>query len=69
MNAIPSGMIQAAQAPDATRAMVSVSRLCAKPHSMTITAHNDVAMAMTRYFSKRSPTGPVTSCIEPCITV
>ena len=29
----------------------------------------EIVMAIMRYFPTRSPTGPLTSCIEPCPTV
>jgi hypothetical protein len=66
---MPSGMIQAAPMPDAIRAASSSGNEEARPQANTRTAQSAVAMAIMRYFPTRSPTGPLTSCIEPCTTV
>ena len=54
--------------PDAIRATSSSGNEEARPQANTRTAQSAVAMAIMRYFPTRSPTGPVTSCIEPCTT-
>ncbi len=69
MNAMPSGMIHDAVAPAATRASVSVVRLSASPQAATVSADSAHITAIVTYLPKRSPIGPMTSCIEPCINV
>ena len=67
MKAMPSGMTQEAVMPAPMRASVSVVRLSAKPQAATVSADSAHMMAIIRYLPKRSPIGPMTSCIEPCI--
>ena len=66
MYAIPIGMIQAANAADAMRAIVSAVRLWVTPHSATNTQAPAQATTTIGYLPKRSPIGPMKSCIEPC---
>ena len=61
-------MIQPAAAPDAKRASASAESDCAVPQSATSTAATAHITATVRYLPKRSPTGPITSWIEPWLS-
>jgi hypothetical protein len=65
---MPRGMIHAAPTPDATRVTSSIDNEEVRPQAKTMTAQNAVAMAIMRYLPTRSPTGPLMSCMEPCMT-
>ena len=67
MNAIASGMIHPAAAPEHRRATASIGSDCAMPHRATSTAVVPHAAAITGYFPSLSPTGPITNWIEPCV--
>jgi len=61
-----SGMIQPADRPHARRAATSVGNDPASPHISTSTVDIAAAAVTQAYLPKRSPTGPMMSCTEPC---
>src|SRR5215510_8360880 len=61
-----SGMIQPAERPHARRAATSAGNDPARPHISTSTVDIAAAAVTQAYFPKRSPTGPMMSCTEPC---
>src|SRR5262245_48734010 len=65
--AIASGMIQPADRPHASRAATSAGSDPASPHRSTSTVDIAAEAVTQAYFPKRSPTGPMMSCTEPCV--
>ena len=61
-------MTQPAAAPVASRASASCGSVDTMPQTATRTAPIAQAKATVRYLPKRSPTGPMTSWIEPWVT-
>ena len=61
-------MIHPAAAPDAKRATASAESDCTVPHSATRIEPSAHITATVRYLPNRSPTGPMTSWIEPWLT-
>ena len=64
---MPSGMIQPAVSAAPMRASASVVSDCASPQASTVSAQSAQATAIETNFPKRSPTGPMMSCTEPCV--
>src|SRR5262249_47433387 len=61
-----SGMIQPAASPQASRATTSIGKEVASPQNSTSTEAAAQAAMTQGYLPKRSPTGPMTSCTDPC---
>ena len=65
IQAIDSGMIAAAVAPDSTRVSRSARKSGASALASDARAQAAAAQATTRYLPKRSPSGPKSSCDTP----
>ena len=61
-------MIHPAAAPEAKRASASAGSDCAVPQIATSTAASAHMTATVRYLPNRSPSGPITSWIEPWLS-
>src|SRR3954447_7250345 len=62
-------MTQPARAPANSRAIASSGNVCASPHSRTRSDAPTAVMATVLYLPMRSPSGPITSWIDPCVTI